>query len=191
MPTRNTHLLTTTVVLVVAFATTGCAPTAMTTETVAPPAPDAAATATPSQPSEATQTPQALAEPAMGKRAAPPPGQTLGPFIGFKGGGEGWRIELFNTSGVDHRTTLTWNNGAERGEGVLTYQPAADGSLERKTLQGRLGTKGNRSGGDGKDTSVQLIEDDCTGGDGITHDHTVVVTLSGMPTMRGCGDIAL
>jgi hypothetical protein len=181
MPDFNLHTLGATSALVIAFAMTSCAPTAKTTDASAPLTHDASPVSTPPQGSESMQTP-----PPMGKRAAPPPGQVLGPFIGFKGGGEGWRIELFNTSGLDNRTTLTWDNGAKRGEGMLTYQPAADGSLERKALEGRLNVEG-----DGKDTSVQLIEDDCTGGDGITHDHTVVVTVSGMAPMRGCGDIAL
>jgi len=175
------YALRTTSTLVIAFAMTSCTPTAKTMEASAQPTPEASPVSTPPQASDSMQTP-----PPMGKRAAPPPGQVLGPFIGFKGGGEGWRIELFNTNGYDHLTTLTWNNGAKRGEGMLTYQPAADGSLERKVLEGRLNVDG-----DGKDTLVQLIEDDCTGGDGITHDHKVVVTASGVPPMRGCGDIAL
>ncbi len=186
MPDFNLHTLGATSALVMAFAMTSCAPTGRTTEASVPSAPDASPVSTPPRESESMQTP-----PPMGKRAAPPPGEVLGPFIGFKGGGEGWRIELFNTAGLAHRTTLTWDNGANRGEGMLTYQPAANGSLENKVFEGRLDTVGDSAGHVGKDTTVQLIEDDCTGGDGITHDHTVVVTVSGMPPMRGCGDIAL
>ena len=167
--------------LAIAFAIGGCAPVATTTDAGAPPAPDTAVSPTPSPTAAAPQSP-----PPMGKRAAPPPGEVLSPFIGFKGGGEGWRIELFNTARYDHRTTLTWDNGAQRGEGMLTYQPTPDGSLERKVLEGRLNVAGS-----GKDTTVELVEDDCTGGDGITHDHTVIVTVSGMRPMRGCGDLAI
>lgn len=180
------HLPTTAGAMVLAFAITSCAPTARTTDASVPSTPDASPVSTPPQEGESMQTP-----PPMGKRAAPPAGEVLGPFIGFKGGGEGWRIELFNTSGLAHRTTLTWDSGAKRGEGMLTYQPAGNGSLENKVLEGRLDTVGDSAGHVGKDTTVRLIEDDCTGGDGITHDHTVVVTVSGMAPMRGCGDIAL
>ena len=123
MPAFNMHAVRTTSALVVALAMTSCAPTAKMTDVPAPPAPGAPPVSAPPQTSDSMQTP-----PPMGKRAAPPAGQILGPFIGFKGGGEGWRIELFNTSGLEHRTTLTWDNGAKRGEGMLIYQPAADGS---------------------------------------------------------------
>lgn len=172
------HAITTTSALAIAFAIGACAPAAKTTETVAP---SLATSATSSETAEPAQAP-----PPMGKRAAPPPGESLSPIMAFKGGGEGWRIELLNTERYDHRTTLTWDNGAQRGEGTLTWQPAPDGSLERKVLAGRL-----NAAGDGKDATVELIEDDCTGGDGITHDHTVIVTVSGMAPMRGCGDIAI
>ncbi|MDQ3228863.1 MAG: hypothetical protein M3Q13_03895 [Pseudomonadota bacterium] len=75
-----------------------------------PPAPETATPSTSSQTAAAVQSP-----PPMGKRAAPPPGEVLSPFMGFKGGGEGWRIESFNTARYDHRTTLTWDTGAQRG----------------------------------------------------------------------------
>lgn len=170
------HAITTTSALAIAFAISACAPAAKTTETGAP----ADTPSTTSQAPEAARTP-----PPMGKRAAPQAGERVSPVIAFKGGGEGWRIELVNTDGYDHHATLAWNNG-QRGEGVLTYQPAPDGSLQRKVLGGRL-----NAGGDGKDTTVELVENDCTGGDGITHDHTVTVTVSGMAPMRGCGDQAI
>ena len=172
------HAIKTYGALAIAFAIGGCAPAAKTTDAAAPSVPDAHTTATPSH--------ATVQSPPMGKRAAPPRGEVLSPFLGFKGGGEGWQIELFNTTGYDHRTTLTWGNGTQRGEGMLTYQPMPDGSLERKTLEGKL-----KVAGDGKVTTAELVEDDCTGGDGITHDHTVVVTVSGMTPMRGCGDIAI
>lgn len=175
------HALKTYSALAIALAIGGCAPAAKTTDADAPPAPDTATHSTRSQTAEAAQSP-----PPHGKRAAPPPGEVLSPFMGFKGGGEGWRIELFNTERYDHRTTLTWGNGAQRAEGMLTYQPTPDGSLERKVLEGPLNVAGT-----GKDTIVELVEDDCTGGDGITHDHTVIVTVSGMGPMRGCGDLAI
>ncbi len=174
------HALKTCSALAIAFAIGGCAPAAKTTDAGAQPAPD---TATPSTP---PQTAAAQSPPPMGKRAAPPPGEVLSPFMGFKGGGEGWRIESFNTERYNHRTTLTWGNVAQGAEGMLVYQPTPDGSLERKVLVGRLNVAGT-----GKDTTVELVEDDCTGGDGITHDHTVIVTVSGMDPMRGCGDLAI
>lgn len=174
------HALQTFTALTIAFASAGCAPAAKTTDAGAPSDPVTAMPSTPPPTAGAAQSPP------MGKRAAPPPGEVLSPIMGFKGGGEGWRIELFSTERYDHRTTLTWGNDAQRGEGMLTYQPTPDGSLERKVLTGRLNVAG-----DGRETTVELVEDDCTGGDGITHDHTVIVTVSGMGPMRGCGDIAI
>ncbi len=175
------HALKTSGALTIALAIGGCAPVAKTTDAGAPPAPRTGTPSTPAQAATAEQSP-----PPMGKRAAPPPGEVLSPFMGFKGGGEGWRIESFNSQRYDHRTTLTWDNGEQRAEGVLTYRPTPDGSLERKALAGRLNVAGS-----GKDTTVELVEDDCTGGDGITHDHTLIVTVSGMQPMRGCADLAI
>ena len=158
----------------------GCAPVATQpgvdtspADTTSPPTPPPAAAA-------------AQSSSPKGKRAAPAPGEVLSPIMGFKGGGDGWRVELFNTAGYEHRVTLTWDNGAQRGAGVVIYQPTRDGSLERKVLEGRLGVAGND-----RTITVQLVEDDCTGGDGITHDHTVIVTVDGMAPLRGCGEIAI
>ncbi len=171
------HVIKTTSALAIVFAIGGCAPAAKTS--------DAAAPSESAVDSPATPIRTGSAPPPMGKRAAAQPGERVSPVIAFKGAGEGWRIEFINTDGYDHRATLTWNN-SQRGEGVLTYQPAPDGSLQRKVLEGRLNV-----GGDNKDTTLELLENDCTGGDGITHDHSVTVTVSGMVPMRGCGDQAI
>lgn len=176
------HALTTVGTLVLALAVNGCAPAAKTTEPQAPSAPTQAdakpMTATPSAPAAAAQP--------MGKRAAPRPGELVSPIIAARGGGDGWEIRIGNSGGYDHRVELTWDDGGKRGEGSLTFQPSADASSARMRLRGTLNADGVDKG-----MTVELIQQACSGDDGVAHEHALTVTVEGMAPLRGCGDLAI
>lgn len=178
------HSLTTTSALAIACAISGCAPTSKTTESEAPPAPSsAAAQATSASPPEAESAP---APQPMGKRAAPQPGELVSPVIAARGGGKGWEIRISNTGGYDHRVVLTWGNSGKRGEGMAAFQPSADDSNARIVLRGTLDAEDG-----GKAMTVELLKQACPGDDGTAHEHSIHVTVSGMPPLHGCGDLAI
>ena len=112
--------------------------------------------------------------------------RTVSPVIAARGGGKEWDINISNAGAYDHRVVLTWDNDRKTGEGMAVYQPSTDGSKARIVLRGTLGAEG----GD-KDMAIELLEQDCTGDDGVAHEHGINVTISGMPPMHGCADLAI
>ncbi|MDQ3039798.1 MAG: hypothetical protein M3R16_08380 [Pseudomonadota bacterium] len=179
-------MLTTAGGFAIAFAMTGCAPAAKTTDAAAPPAATAVATQATGTNSNAAGTQAAPAPRPMGKRAAPRPGERISPVIAARGGGRGWDIQISNTDGYDHDVVLSWNDGRKHGQGHAVYQPAVDGATARIELRGTLAAQGG-----GKAMTIELREQACSGDDGIAHLHGITVSVSGMPPLRGCADLAI
>lgn len=176
------HALTTISALAIAFAMSGCAPAAKTTESETPPA----SSPVTAQTTVATS-PQAGPAPApqpMGKRAAPQPGELVSPIIAARGGGTGWEIRISNTGGYEHRVELT--RDGKHGQGTLKFQPSVEASNARIVLRGALDAAAG-----GSDITVELLEQACTGDDGVAHEHALIVTVEGMASLRGCGDLAI
>ena len=173
------HSPRTTSALAIAVAISGCAPAAKTTESEAPPAPSSVAVQAVAANPPADPVP--AAQP-MGKRAAPQPGELVSPVIAARGGGTGWEIRISNTGGYDHRVVLSWDTGGQRGEGTLRFQPSAAASNARIVLRGTL---------DSKVIDVELLKQPCASEDRVAHEHAINVVVSGMPPLRGCGDLAI
>lgn len=117
----------------------------------------------------------------MGKRAAPLAGERVSPIIAARGGGNGWNIAIENAGGYDHDVELGWDNGT-RDAGTLAFQPTSGGSSAPIVLRGTI---------DAKALTVELLRQACRDGDGVAHEHALVVTIAGRAPMRGCADLAI
>lgn len=125
-------------------------------------------------------------EPAPGPAGKMPAGSSgqMSPVPAFKGGGNGWSINIASAGSMNHDVQLVVGDIASPGNLRYSGQPAgAPDSLI--VLGGEL-----RQAQGSKPMTVEIKRQSCPGSDGRERLYSVQVSVEGMEQLRGCGDLA-
>jgi hypothetical protein len=169
-------------VMLLTLALTACAPTHQAAPTSAAAAKAPAIQAEVEAATSASPTPSG----AMGKRAAPQPGEQVSPVIAFRGHAEHWSIQVENTGAYAHAVDFTWGSGSQHATGSLQYQPQSGAVAGAPILlEGGLETAAGR-----RAMRVEITPAACTDDADQAYPQSVQVTVEGMAPMLGCGELA-
>ncbi len=157
-----------------------------------------AATACASDPNAAASPPNLSSTAAAPTQAARPMGKIAPEMVGkvspvpaFKGAGKGWSIDI-QSSGesngeMQHHVAFAWNGSSQSADGMLVYRNVPGSALgERIVLDGSIAMSAGR-----KAMEVEITTTPCTDAAGQHYPQRVRVSVTGMATMTGCGELAV